>query len=167
MITDQHKQVNEFIFTSLESEGLESCRLFTNENGVFSTLKSKKITSPKTYRFYAAKWGHSELASFASKLCKIPASTAQLERLFSNWSFVHSVQGIGSLLTIQRSCWTFTSRCDQAIYAVQMNLMTMLNLMRLEMIYKFIYSQWISQKRFRIKLFGKIRCNKMSIKKII
>lgn len=34
--------------------------------------------------------GHKKLAEFARDYLKIPASTAQLERLFSNWAFVHS-----------------------------------------------------------------------------
>lgn len=33
---------------------------------------------------------HKQLAELATKLLLIPAATAQLERLFSNWSFVHN-----------------------------------------------------------------------------
>lgn len=34
--------------------------------------------------------GHEELATFAMDYLKIPASTAQLERLFSNWAYIHN-----------------------------------------------------------------------------
>lgn len=86
----QMKIVDDFIFDSLDGDALESCRQFKAEEGVFAALKPKKIVSPKTYWFYAGQQGNSELAKFANKLLKIPSSTAQLERLFSNWSFVHS-----------------------------------------------------------------------------
>lgn len=70
----QRNQVNGFIFTKLDADGLESCRLFSSNEGIFGQLDRKKVTSPKTY--------------LAMKLLKIPVSTAQLERLFLNWSFV-------------------------------------------------------------------------------
>lgn len=85
----QKDAVNDYIFDSLDSGGLESFRLFTSDAGIFASLKNKNIVSPKTYWFYA-KRQHLQLAEFATKLLLIPASTAQLERLFSNWSFVHS-----------------------------------------------------------------------------
>lgn len=90
MNDSQRNQVDEYIFNSLDSSALESFRLFTIESGAFAALKNKKITSPKTYWFFASRQKHPELASFAMKILKIPASTAQLERLFSNWSFIHS-----------------------------------------------------------------------------
>lgn len=85
----QKNEVNDYLFELLDSDGLESFRLFTSGEGFFSSLERKKITSPKTYWFYAMRQ-HSQLAKLATKLLLIPASTAQLERLFSNWSFVHS-----------------------------------------------------------------------------
>lgn len=53
-------------------------------------MNRKKITSPKTFWHYAAELGHGNLAEFAMDFLKIPASTAQLERLFPNWGYVHS-----------------------------------------------------------------------------
>lgn len=41
------------------------------------------------------------LASLALRLQKIPASSAQIERLFSNWSYVHS--RLRNKLTFERS----------------------------------------------------------------
>lgn len=86
----QRKQVDDYIFGVLDGNGLESSRLFNSEEGTFSSLKRKGITSPKTYWYFAQKQGHTDLATLATKLMKIPASTCQLERLFSNWGFVHS-----------------------------------------------------------------------------
>ena len=50
----------------------------------------KSIVSPKTFWHFAAQLGHAELDAFAMDYLKIPASTAQLERLFSNWAYVHT-----------------------------------------------------------------------------
>jgi len=44
---------------------------------------------------------HPSLSSLAQKLLKIPASSAQIERLFSNWFFVHS--DLRNRLTVERS----------------------------------------------------------------
>lgn len=90
LTNEQQKQVDEYVFISLESNGLESHRLFKRGEGVFNIMKRKNIESTNTYWYYAAQQGHGDLASFAKKLLKIPASTCQLERLFSNWSFIHS-----------------------------------------------------------------------------
>lgn len=87
---DQQKEVKTYIFDNLEAEELESWRQFEEDVGIFATLNRKKLTSPKTFWHYASEMGHEKLAAFAMKFLKIPASTAQLERLFSHWSFVHS-----------------------------------------------------------------------------
>lgn len=86
----QRKEVDDYIFIALEANALESCRLFKTDEGTFAALKRKKILTPNTYWYYAQQQGHDELAVFAMKLLKIPASTCQLERLFSNWSFIHT-----------------------------------------------------------------------------
>lgn len=75
----QRRVADDFIFDKLEANGLESCRLFVNEEGTFAGLKRKNIMSINTYWYYASKRGHPELGKFAKKLLKIPASTAQLE----------------------------------------------------------------------------------------
>lgn len=87
---EQQKQVKSYIFEKLDSNELESCRKYTKDEGTFAALKRKKITSPITFWHYAADLGHDGLAAFAMKYLKIPASTAQLERLFSNWSYIHN-----------------------------------------------------------------------------
>lgn len=83
-------QLEDFIMNELGSEGLESRRMFAANEGVFGQLAQKSSITPKTYWYYAKRHKHFELSALASKLLKIPASTAQLERLFSNWKFIHS-----------------------------------------------------------------------------
>lgn len=88
--TDQRTIVTNYIFDKLEAAELESFRLFSKEDGDFAKLKQKNITSAKTYWHFAAELGHPKLAAFAMDYLKIPASTAQLERFFSEWGYVHS-----------------------------------------------------------------------------
>ena len=85
----QKKEVKSYIFDKLEAAGLESCRKFSEDEDIFASLQRKKKISPKTYWHYA-ELGHAELAAFAMDFLMIPASTAQLERLFSNWAYVHN-----------------------------------------------------------------------------
>lgn len=87
---DQQKEVKNHIFEQLDSDGLESLRLFTLNVGTFALLQKKKVTSPKKFWHYASEQGHEPLALFAMKFLKVPGSTAQLERLFSHWAFIHS-----------------------------------------------------------------------------
>lgn len=87
---ERRKEVTEYIFDKLETEALESFRKFSIDEGAFASLKRKKLISPKTYWHFASELGHRDLAAFATDYLKIPASTAQLERLFSNWGYVHS-----------------------------------------------------------------------------
>lgn len=76
----QKDAVNEYIFHLLDSNGLESFRLFTSDEGIFASLKNKNIRS-KTYWFYAMRH-HFQLAEVATKLLLISASTAQLAFIF-------------------------------------------------------------------------------------
>lgn len=48
-----------------------------------------------------AEMKHPTLAKLANKLLKMPASSAQLERVFSNWGHIHSA--IRNRLTFDRS----------------------------------------------------------------
>lgn len=86
---EQQEKVKDYIFEKLEAPGLESCRMFTANEGVFAALQRKNITNPKTFWHYAAEQGHGELSAFAMKFFKIPGSTAQLERIFSHWGYIH------------------------------------------------------------------------------
>lgn len=50
-------------------------------------MKRKNITATNTF---ASEMSSENLSTFAMKYLKIPASTAQLERLFSNWAYIHN-----------------------------------------------------------------------------
>ncbi|KYN21104.1 hypothetical protein ALC57_06532 [Trachymyrmex cornetzi] len=77
--------------------GLE---LYQKNLGIFEKLQSRNITSPETFWITAEPF-YSRLSLLAQKLLKIPAASAQLERLFSFWSFVHS--DLRNRLTVDRS----------------------------------------------------------------
>lgn len=86
---EQKSSVEMFLLDQLDSEGLNGLNDYEHEKDIFQKLFQKKISSYDTF------WGLAEtkfptLADVAQKLLNIPASSAQLERLFSNWSFVHS-----------------------------------------------------------------------------
>ena len=87
---DQLKEVKKYLFEKLGADELESLHKFTKNEEIFANLVQKKITPPKTFWHFAAELGHEKLAAFAMDYLKIPASTARLKRLFSNWAYVHS-----------------------------------------------------------------------------
>lgn len=84
----QLKQALQFLSGELNQEEMNKLDTYLNKTGIFSKLFQKKIADPYVF------WTMCErrvpnLSALAKKLLKIPAS-AELERLFSNWSFVHS-----------------------------------------------------------------------------
>lgn len=68
--------------------------------GIFKKLLNRNITSSETFWITAESF-YPHLSSLAQKLLKIPAASAQLERLFSFWAFVHS--DLRDRLTVDRS----------------------------------------------------------------
>lgn len=102
MSSDDRDQVEDFILNSsgMSADGLNSYIEFKEKSGIFETLFTKQNLS--TNAFWAfAKQKHPELYAFASKLLNLPASTTQLERVFSNWSYVHN--NLRNCLTPDRS----------------------------------------------------------------
>ena len=87
---EHHGQVEEFILENLDPSGITSYQEYRVKSGKFGELMKKGIRSPRTFWYFAARQ-HKELSEAALKLLNIPASSAQLERLFSNWSFVHNI----------------------------------------------------------------------------
>lgn len=83
---EQRDRVNDYAFEELNSDGLESKRLFTADAGIFAALNRKKFSSPTTYWHYATEKGHGILATFALKCLYVPSSTAPLEGLVSSWA---------------------------------------------------------------------------------
>lgn len=86
---EQKDEVDSYLIGLLDKDGLTSLHEFKTNSGLFGDLKEKHVTTPATF------WGlterkHPQLSKLALRLLKIPASSAQLERVFSSWSFVHS-----------------------------------------------------------------------------
>lgn len=80
-----------------DEPGLDS---YQKNLGIFEKLQNRNITSPETFWITAEPF-YPRLSSLAQKLLKIPAASAQLERLFSSWAFVHS--DLRNRLTVDRS----------------------------------------------------------------
>lgn len=83
----QRQEVKNYTFNEFDAVELESCRKFTKDEDIFASMKQKNEILPKTFWHCAAEMGHEKLSAFAMKFLMIPA---QLERLFSNWSYIHS-----------------------------------------------------------------------------
>lgn len=99
-LTDsQHCNVNSFFLEYLDSDGLESYDAFNNKVVIFSILFEKQIKKPLLF-WSLAEREHPKLADLAKKLLKIPASSAQIERIFSNWSFIQPL--VRNRLTFER-----------------------------------------------------------------
>lgn len=86
---EQLKVIQDFLVENLDADGMMSYYKYQKKSGIFKTLFDKNITNPLVF-WSMANIHHPNLSSLALKLEKIPASSAQIERIFSNWSFVHS-----------------------------------------------------------------------------
>lgn len=91
MSPEQKDIVENFILNSTDigTNGLNSFIEFKEKKNLFRILFEKDTLTANSF-WYFAKQKHPELADFANKLLSIPASTAQLERVFSNWSYIHN-----------------------------------------------------------------------------
>lgn len=96
----QLEKVHEFLLQNLDTEGINSLHNFKENIGIFKTLNEKNVVDPAVF-WNMSKIKHSRLSEIAIKLMQLPASSAQIERLFSNWSYVHS--SIRNRLTFERS----------------------------------------------------------------
>lgn len=81
------KMSNDFFKENLSETELKVLTAYQKEEGIFS--KMKKIKNPKTY-WSLIEPSHPELSALANLLFRIPSSSAAIERLFSQWSFVHN-----------------------------------------------------------------------------
>lgn len=100
LLTLQLEKVHEFLLESLDAEGINSLHNFKNNTGIFKTLNDKNVIDPIVF-WNMSKIKHPNLSEIAIKLMQLPAASAQIERLFSNWSYVHS--SIRNRLTFERS----------------------------------------------------------------
>lgn len=85
----QLDEVEDFLIDELDATGLNDLAQFKQNIGIFKKLNEKGVTVPTTF-WNMAERKHPELAKLAQKLLNVPASTAQLKQLCSNFSFVHS-----------------------------------------------------------------------------
>jgi hAT family C-terminal dimerisation region len=87
--SDQLDDVDDFFLEELSNDGLEDLADFKEKRGVFKTLFDRKLENPMTFWTMSMN-KHPFLSKLAKRLLRIPASSAQLERLFSSYSFVHN-----------------------------------------------------------------------------
>lgn len=101
LLMDEHiSMINNFLLKHLDCDGLESLNEYKNKTNFFRMLHDKKIEKADVF-WGTASMKHQQLSTLALKLLNIPASTAQLERTFSNWGWIHS--SIRNRLTFERS----------------------------------------------------------------
>lgn len=93
-------EINNFLFKNLNCEGIEDWDAFKNRGKFFKDLFEKGKMDPLVF-WNMADMKHPNLAKLAKKLLLIPASTAQIERVFSSWAFVHT--SARNRLTFDRS----------------------------------------------------------------
>lgn len=89
LATTQKLKGTKFINEHLDDRGKEELRAYNNDSDQYMTW----LTSCSDSRSY---WGlcrikYPNLAAFATKLMLIPASTASIEALFSEWTYVHTL----------------------------------------------------------------------------
>lgn len=100
-LSNIHKdKINNFLFKELNCTGIEEWDSFRNKTSFFKNLYEKGIKKPLVFWNMAA-MKLPTLSNLAIKLLQIPASSAQIERVFSSWSYVHSP--IRNRLTFDRS----------------------------------------------------------------
>jgi hypothetical protein len=83
------EDINTFLIENLDADSLASWQQFNFKEDIFKNLLEKDLNDPIIF-WKTASSKHRGLAEFVLKLLNIPASTGQIERIFSNWSFVHS-----------------------------------------------------------------------------
>jgi hypothetical protein len=100
LIDDRMAVVQDFLIDNLDTEGIISLSEYKEKRGIFEKLFLKEIHDPIAF-WTAAEFRHSSLCKLAKRLLRIPASTAQIERLFSQWACVHDP--LRNKLTFDRS----------------------------------------------------------------
>lgn len=83
------QMISHFFSETLDASGMRDLDAYNQEEGIFRSLHEKEITNPQTY-WSMVEPHHKKLAELAKSLLNIPSSTAAIERLFSQWSFVHN-----------------------------------------------------------------------------
>lgn len=78
-----------FLLSTLSDDGMNSLHKYKLKSGIFGILFEKQQLTPGAF-WSLAKNKHQDLSNMAEKLLNLPASIAKLERIFSNWSYVHN-----------------------------------------------------------------------------
>lgn len=85
---DQKQRAMVFICQELGVAGLESKAKYSRGEGIFGAIDREDLDPDVFWKL--AEVNYAELAKLGRKLACIPGSSAQLERVFSNWALVHS-----------------------------------------------------------------------------
>lgn len=78
--------INYFLLESLDSNGIHEWNDFRKQKNIFNILRDKKIIDPHV-NWETANIKAPNLSKIALRLLRIPASSAEVERIFSNWSY--------------------------------------------------------------------------------
>ena len=92
--------INKFLIQNLSGSGLEELDAFIEKREILKILFEKELKSPFTF-WKLASSEFPEISNLALKLLMIPASSAQIERVFSTWGLIHTP--IRNRLTFERS----------------------------------------------------------------
>lgn len=88
-VFDHNSIIFDFMLNNLNDDGLEEYDSFNNKTGYFKVVYAKEIKHPLVF-WNLTKIKYPNLARLATRLLKIPASSAQIERIFSSCADVHS-----------------------------------------------------------------------------
>ena len=86
---NQKNIVNSFFQEHLDQQSFQDLQLFITQRADLSRSAEKCISPIAFWRLL--RFRYPNLVNFAIKLMQIPASTALLEGLFSQWTYVHNV----------------------------------------------------------------------------
>lgn len=79
---------------------MDDLHQFKNKEGIFEVLYKKDIKKSEVF-WSSVEFKHPNLANFALKLLNLPASSANVKRIFSSWGNIHTA--IRNKLTFERS----------------------------------------------------------------
>lgn len=84
----QNGRARSFVYDQLSTTGLESMAKYLTGADIFQYVQSNDLGPESYWKLVEAV--HQELGCLGRKLACIPGSSAQLERVFSNWGMVHT-----------------------------------------------------------------------------
>ena len=99
------KSMNQFLNENLSENGLNELNDFKNQTGYFRDIFARNDRSWKLF-WQTSEIYYPELSKLAIRLLNICAATGELERLFSQWAYVHNTKR--NHLTKERSAKLIT-----------------------------------------------------------